>query len=204
MPAPSPIPAWFWPWARWYLGRNEFKGHARDPRLRPKEAPARIPAWAWARGAAAGWWPTHGSSVRDSIVKWARWGVANEPSIHYSMGSNRDDWLSKPPGTLPLYTDCSGFATACYAWAGHPIPPEGWVGYTGTMLMYGRRVDSCKPGDLIVYGPGTGHHVVVAVEAGTDPLCVSHGQEKGPFLIRHSEEARYQPPGVTFLRFLDD
>lgn len=42
------IPAWFWTWARWYLGRSEYKGHARDPKLRPASAPTRIPAWAWA------------------------------------------------------------------------------------------------------------------------------------------------------------
>lgn len=46
---PRPIPAWFWSWASWYLGRDSFKGHARDPHLRPKSAPARVPAWAWAR-----------------------------------------------------------------------------------------------------------------------------------------------------------
>lgn len=42
-----PVPAWFWVWARWYLGRSEFKGHARDPKLRPASAPKLIPAWAW-------------------------------------------------------------------------------------------------------------------------------------------------------------
>lgn len=46
---PTPLPAWFWSWAAWYLGRDAFKGHARDPRLRPKSSPAKVPAWAWAR-----------------------------------------------------------------------------------------------------------------------------------------------------------
>ena len=59
-----------------------------------------------------------------------------------------------------------------------------------------------KPGDLIVYGHGTGHHVVVIVEAGTDPLVASHGSERGPNLVRHSDETRWQikTPGVTFLQ----
>lgn len=48
-PWPKPIPAWFWPWARWRLGRGEFKGHANDPKKRPKDTPDRIPFWAWAR-----------------------------------------------------------------------------------------------------------------------------------------------------------
>lgn len=46
---PTPIPDWFWTWARWYLGRGEFKGRAREPKLRPNDAPTKIPFWAWAR-----------------------------------------------------------------------------------------------------------------------------------------------------------
>lgn len=46
---PVPIPDWFFPWARWYLGRDEFDGHQQDPKRRPKGAPDTIPYWAWAR-----------------------------------------------------------------------------------------------------------------------------------------------------------
>lgn len=42
----SPLPSSFWTWARWYLGHGEYKGHARDPRLRPN-VPRRIPATWW-------------------------------------------------------------------------------------------------------------------------------------------------------------
>lgn len=38
----------FFTWARWYLGRSEFKGHAREPGLRP-DVPRRIPAAWWKR-----------------------------------------------------------------------------------------------------------------------------------------------------------
>jgi hypothetical protein len=213
---PVPLPTWWWDWAEWYLGRGPYRGHARDPKRRPHGAPARIPDWAWHRldallGAATVAppkpKPAPQPTVRDRIVQWAKWGVAHEPAIHYTQDGRRSDWLSKPAGALPLHTDCSGFATACYRWAGAPDPNGlGYraVGYTGTMLNHGRRVSSCKPGDLIVYGGGTGHHVVIAVEAGTDPLCVSHGSEGGPAYVRHSVERRYQPAGVAFLRFLDD
>jgi hypothetical protein len=35
-----------WRWARWRLGLEEYAGHAKDPELRPKRAPRRIPlAW---------------------------------------------------------------------------------------------------------------------------------------------------------------
>lgn len=48
-PWPIPIPAWFWQWAQWRLGREEYKGHANEPELRPHDAPDKIPYWAWAR-----------------------------------------------------------------------------------------------------------------------------------------------------------
>jgi len=46
---PLPIPKWFWTWASWYLGRDAFKGDARDAKKRPKNAPKVIPKWAWDR-----------------------------------------------------------------------------------------------------------------------------------------------------------
>lgn len=49
-PWPVPLPAWFWPWANWYLGTGEYKGlKFRDKLTRPATAPKLIPKWAWAR-----------------------------------------------------------------------------------------------------------------------------------------------------------
>lgn len=145
-------------------------------------------------------------TTRERIVTWARWGVTNEPRIHYTEDKRRDDWLiTSPHQTLPLSTDCSGFATLCYCLAGAPDPnglAYKTLGYTGTMLDHGRQVERPQPGDLVVYGGGTGHHVAVVVEAGADPLTVSHGQEAGPLYIRVSEEAKYQPAGIRYLTFL--
>jgi hypothetical protein len=47
--APAVTPRWFWKWARWRLGRGEYRqagpaGHVRRP-----AAPPTIPAWAWRR-----------------------------------------------------------------------------------------------------------------------------------------------------------
>lgn len=43
------IPSWYWAWAAWRLGREPYKGHANDPKLRPAAAPATIPFWAWVK-----------------------------------------------------------------------------------------------------------------------------------------------------------
>ncbi len=44
---PAKLPAWFWAWAEWRLGRGKFKGHGHDPKLRARtKAPPKIPPWA--------------------------------------------------------------------------------------------------------------------------------------------------------------
>lgn len=50
IPKPTPVekPDTFWTWARWYLGRSEFTGHQRDPKVRPN-VPKKIPASWWGR-----------------------------------------------------------------------------------------------------------------------------------------------------------
>ena len=58
--------------------------------------------------------------VRNKIMEYALWGCRNESSIHYSN-------LRPVEGLdhvkmLPLHTDCSGFVTLCYKWAGGPDP----------------------------------------------------------------------------------
>ena len=39
-------------------------------------------------------------------------------------------------------------------------------------------------------GPGSGDHVVIIVEAGSDPVVVSHGREAGPTRQRLSADGR--------------
>ncbi len=138
-----------------------------------------------------------GPSLRDKVVACAHWGVEHEPQIHYK--ETRPMPLSK---TLPLTTDCSGFATLCYRDAGAPDPNGlgyNGQGYTGTLLNHGVAVDHPQPGDLVFYGPGTAYHVAVVVEAGPDPLTVSHGEESGPEYVRVSQDNR-QP--VRFRSYL--
>jgi N-acetyl-anhydromuramyl-L-alanine amidase AmpD len=49
-PWPLPLPAWFWTWARWTLGEGEYARFGpKKAGRRPKDAPTRIPSWAWKR-----------------------------------------------------------------------------------------------------------------------------------------------------------
>jgi cell wall-associated NlpC family hydrolase len=141
-------------------------------------------------------------TLRTEIVAAARWGIHNEPRIHYA--AERPMPLTR---TLPLSTDCSGFVTLCYWLAGAPDPNglgyDG-QGYTGTLLRAMQSVaqDWTGPGDLVVWGAYPGHHVALVLEPGDDPLLCSHGQERGPVAIRFSEESRWQPAVVTWLTLL--
>jgi hypothetical protein len=143
---------------------------------------------------------------RARIVAAARWGVAHQPQIHYA---EKRPFPVQPAGTLPrlpLTCDCSAACTIWYRAAAAPDPngPDHHYdgqGFTGTLLKHGTKVSKPQPGDVVIYGGGTGHHAALIVRGGSDPLTVSHGSEAGPLLIRVSAEKRYQPPGVTYLRF---
>jgi len=141
-------------------------------------------------------------SLRGEIVAAARWGIRNEPRIHYALV--RPIPLTR---TLPLSTDCSGFVTLCYYLAGAPDPNgRGYdgQGYTGTLLRAMPSVgpDLVEPGDLVVWGLRPGHHVALVLVAGDDPLLCSHGQERGPLAVRFSTESRVQPEPATWLSCL--
>jgi cell wall-associated NlpC family hydrolase len=138
------------------------------------------------------------TSLRGKIVAAARWGIENEPRIHYG------ELRPVPFGRiLPLTTDCSGFVTLCYYLAGAPDPNglgysgQGW---TGTLLGHLPRTPSLRAGDIVVWGAYPGRHCAIVLEAADDPLLCSHGQERGPVAIRYWDECRLQPPHVAWLR----
>lgn len=147
--------------------------------------------------------------VRAAIVANALWGVSHEPSIHYTMDNRRDDALRGPERHLPLWTDCSGFDTLCYKWAGAP-DPNGLkyraLGFTGTMLDHLKTIPlhDAEIGDLVIWGIYPGHHVAMIVNMSNpkDPDLVSHGQERGPFHISLSAETAAQKRGYVVKRGL--
>lgn len=147
-------------------------------------------------------------SVRDDIVSHALWGADNERDIHYSMVHDRFSALHHPR-MLPMTADCSSFYTDICAWSGAPDPNGlgyNGTGYTGTILDYLPDIDirDALIGDPIVYGPSNGDHIVVIVaDAGTsNPLTVSHGQERGPIQVRHSIEVAAHRSPARALRLL--
>ncbi|MES1247401.1 MAG: hypothetical protein ABUS54_06990 [Actinomycetota bacterium] len=137
------------------------------------------------------------ATLREKIVAAARWGIANEPRIHY--GEVRPMPLAR---TLPLTTDCSGFVTLCYYLAGAPDPNglgydgQGW---TGTLLRNLPGAALVRRGDIVVFGDYPGRHCALVLAPGDDPLLCSHGRERGPLAIRFSDEAAIQQAGVTWL-----
>jgi len=141
---------------------------------------------------------------RARIVAVARWGVAHQPYIHYAEVRPIPVQKAGVLHSLPFTTDCSGFAIVCYRTAAAPDPSGNAYsgqGFTGSFLTHGKHVNTPAAGDIVVYGGGNGHHAALCVSGGSDPLTVSHGSEAGPLLIRVSAERKYQPPGVTYLRF---
>lgn len=131
-------------------------------------------------------------AIRHKIVAIAQWGVHNTHDIHYQQRRPIDG--TNHPYQLPLYTDCSGFVTLCYEWAGAPDPNgRGFdgLGYTGTLLQHMKHIQGnlAKIADLCVFGAYPGRHVVVAVGGPhSNPSVISHGKEGDPVLTTFASE----------------
>lgn len=137
--------------------------------------------------------PAHVRQAVNLTLQAAVLGYHHAPAIHYTQGDLRWQGIDRrrdaSRGEYPNYADCSAYATWAY-WnglhlhTGHSdiINGENWqAGYTGTMLVHGKRVFSPIPGDAIIYGSGfPGEHVAIFTGGG---LVVSHGSEAGPFLL---------------------
>jgi hypothetical protein len=158
------------------------------------------------------------AQTRETVVRSRAVAVMHvllhyEPNVHYRQArpmrsasvvslSDLEHRLQQPAGVA---MDCSESVTLIARLAGAKNPnggPYTGQGFTGTILRACKRIGKTqlRPADLIVFGPGTGHHVVTVLEPGPDPLVFSHGQERGPLAIRLSQEARFQPGPVTYLR----
>jgi hypothetical protein len=146
--------------------------------------------------------------IRQKMVDYALWAVAHKDQIAYQ--EVRPIPEAVPVEHLPFTTDCSGFVTLMAKWAGAPDPNglnyDG-AGYTGSLLTHLthiKRADSWRA-DLVVFGGGTGTHVVMLIEGGirvSNPRVVSHGGKDDPSLYHLSDLIDYfgHSCPLTFLR----
>jgi hypothetical protein len=170
--------------------------------------PATLQATAAQKAAAAE------AAVRAKAVSVMHMMITQNPRIHYPAHDVRTMTihaiatlaeLEAKIASNTLTIDCSQAVTLIAHVAGAKDPNGGnWAsdGFTGTLLKGCQPISraQAKPGDLRVFGGGTGHHVCMVMQPGSDPLLFSHGQENDPIPINESVEARFQPPGGTFLR----
>lgn len=135
---------------------------------------------------------------RSAVVAAAKWGVANKAHFTYTEGANRMDF-EKRGIKFPITTDCSGFVTFCYRVAGCSDPNGmgyNGSGYTGTLLHNGKAIalKDVQPGDVVIYGPGTGWHAALVVDVSgpnaTNPLTVSMGQQGDPSYVHVNQDGR--------------
>lgn len=156
----------------------------------------------------------HEAVVRANAVSVMHLLLNENPRVHYPLHDVRTRTifgiatmaqLQKEIAAGRLTLDCSQAVTLIAHVAGAKDPNGGTFkadGFTGTLLRgcKGITLAQARAGDLCVFGPGTGHHVVMVMQPGPDPLHFSHGQENDPIAIRHSVESRFQPSGARFLR----
>lgn len=143
--------------------------------------------------------------ARNAIAAWARWGVRNASRFTYSQGPERMSAIGRR-GVVPVVADCSAAVTLWYNFAGAPDPNGlGYdrEGYTGTLLSAerGKMTDLSlvRPGDIIVYGPGTGWHTALVVESdGVNPLTVSMGRQGDPSFVYVNSDGREPQRYRTF------
>ena len=151
--------------------------------------------------------------ARNSLVAWGYWAHNHRNYIHYA--ESRPIPVNLAPGSLPFTTDCSGIVTMFAKWSGISDPNgagySGW-GYTGTLLAHLQHIPfhNTWRGDLVVFGGGTGTHVVMLLGGGfrqSDPPVASHGHpgaDDPSVMPLSSMRARFPGQPVTYLRIIRD
>lgn len=150
---------------------------------------------------------------RAHLLHLMRYLLDHEADIHYAqVRPMRTVHLSEAQAVLHLQhgpgltMDCSEAVTVLCKWAGlHDPNGRGYdgSGFTGTLLQHlphYSNASGAKVGALVVFGPGSGDHVCMVMEAGSDPLLWSHGYEGGPRAVHFSAERAVHRRPATFLR----
>lgn len=135
--------------------------------------------------------------ARVGMVRWGRWGIARNFSIHYSQARPVPAYS---PNHLPMTLDCSSSTILFAKWSGiNDLSKVGssTFGNTDTLMSNLRQVSrgDAKIGDLACW---VGHTTFV-LEDDPDPLLFSHGMESGPIAYRLSFAERFHSGTARFL-----
>lgn len=141
---------------------------------------------------------------RPEIVAAARWCVANKPAFRYL--ESRPFPLFVPSTAHVMEDDCSSTSILC-CWMAHaPEPFAGayaGIGNTETFLELEHITDP-QGGDFVVYGEGLplgDQHMAVVLEAGSDPLTMSHGMPSEPAFVNAIQGCPSHAQGrITYIR----
>ncbi len=147
--------------------------------------------------------------VRRRAIKYANWLTVNQKNMPYSETdpARSEGWAhAKLQTKIPGAPDCSMSTGIILKAAGCPTPfMENGTEYTGTMLATLPHIplSQTRRGDLVVFGAGTGKHVVMLLQGGrwhADPIVWSHGRPGIDVMPLSEMEAGFPGDPVTFLR----
>lgn len=140
---------------------------------------------------------------------WAMWLLnAKQGKLVYSETGTRSQLFHRAPGNVPDGTaaDCSQMCATVLHWAGFAGLND--TDYTGTLLQKGKVIPLAQaiPGDVVIFGPGTGSHAALITERdGTDWWVVGFGHQgapdRGPLSGTAAWFTQNGMPGVRILRF---
>jgi hypothetical protein len=152
------------------------------------------------------------AAQRRELLALMDYCIAHRGQIHYPPGDRRTEKVATIRSWVDVHArilrpggwdiDCSQMDEALLRAVGCGLPFRD--GFTGSFLEHlphyfdGRHANV---GGLVVFGPGTGHHMAMVHTPDPkhgNPLLMSHGQEADPRLIYLSQEQAGQPHPATF------
>lgn len=153
------------------------------------------------------------SAQRDQLAQLMDWCLAHRDRIHYPHGDIRVERVSDIHSVAQIKervmrrqgwtVDCSQTDEAFLRAVGCHLPFTD--GYTGSFLEHLPHYSDARAayvGALVVFGPGTGHHMMMIRHRDTvhgNPIGFSQGQESDPRMISLLTEAAFQPHPYTML-----
>lgn len=143
------------------------------------------------------------ATLRAAIKREAEFWLNHQAQTHYA--EVRPIPLEAIKAHKFNSTDCSGLIIGCYFAAGAPDPSGSnysGAGFTGSFLDHLHPITQAQlqVGDIVVFGPGTGAHASMVIEAGDDPTMSSNGFDGGPIPVSLSAEIAQRRAGGNVVK----